>query len=144
MRVLLRWLLVLALLYPLGALTSCTALLTTYWLTDSITATESHYLLWKVRDGMAPEEVESIFGRPPDSQQKLKWCRRDYMGCFGCEGEECDVHFQWTVQGHETGVVFAQGRSARGRYVWRAPPEPPNAVGRFVRWFFFWWVPPLD
>ena len=69
MRVLLRWLLVLALLYPLGALTSCTALLTTYWLTDSITATESHYLLWKVRDGMAPEEVESIFGRPPDSQQ---------------------------------------------------------------------------
>jgi hypothetical protein len=144
MRTAVKCLLALALLYPLGVLASGTFFVLAYSITDSATETESRNLLSKVRDGMTPAEVESIFGRPPEVRERLKWCSANYVGCFGCEGDACDVHFRWTVRGHETGVVFQQGRVAVGRYMWPAPPEPPSAVGRLVRWFFFWWMPPLD
>jgi len=131
----------------LGALASSSAFQAIDSIAASITAAQANGLLEKIRNGMTPPEVEAIFARPPETRQRLQCSQGDNdLGCLACEGDDCDVHYKWTVRGHQTGVIFARGQFVRGRYVWR-DPEPlgkPGPVRRFAGWFFFWWAPDGD
>jgi hypothetical protein len=120
-----KWLIDLAVAYPLGMLASCS----TYGLVDFVTRPRD--LVAKIQPGMEPADVEAIVGRPPESTYGIG-CAPD-CGPFG---------HTWTINGHQVQVIFEQ--DGRVRDVFTYPYREPTAIGRFIDLVFFWWVPNFD
>lgn len=120
-----KWLIVLAVAYPLGMLASCG----TYGLVDFVTMPRD--LVAKIQPGMEPAAVEAIVGRPPDRTFAIG-CTPD-CGPFG---------HTWTINGHQVQVIFEQ--DGRVRDVFTYPYREPTAIERFIDLVFFWWVPNFD
>ena len=116
-----KWLALLAILYLLGGLASCS----TYAIFNKLT--EPHGLMAKIRPGMTPADAEAIVGRPPE-----------YELNYACVPDCGPFSYNWTIDSHRVEVIFNRSGRVQEVYTYR---REPTRIERFIGWVFFWWVP---
>src|ERR1700690_3283595 len=122
----LKWLLALFVLYWLAGFVFYGIL----FVADSITETESRYLLGKIHDGMTPAQVDSIMGRPSE-----------YQYDYSCVPHCGPFSHNWTVRGHHVEVIFDRDGHAGKRFTSLTDDGPVGAMRAIFRRVFLWWLP---
>jgi hypothetical protein len=118
----LKWLLMFAALYVLGAEASCGVLM----LSELVTGVPSRALVEKVHDGMTPSDVQAIMGRPSEFQLQ-----------YTCVPDCGPFSHNWTVRDHRVEVIFDRSGHVTERFVHRSTPGP---IERILGRVFFWWL----